>query len=138
VHVSECAWPISSAYCARDRDGARAQARALPKTLHYAAPNPRIDFAKSPFAVLAEARSWPHTERMRRAGGSSFGVGGTKVGMTPFRHKGHSVAPGSSASALLARVDLTGRGRARSRCPKHSRPRPEVKRANIWSKNNLA
>jgi iturin family lipopeptide synthetase A len=51
----------------------------IPPSLHYERPNPKIDFANSPFYVntaLAEWRagSWP-----RRAGISSFGIGGTNA-----------------------------------------------------------
>ena len=31
----------------------------LPPTLHFTAPNPRIDFAATPFYVSAELRPWP-------------------------------------------------------------------------------
>jgi acyl transferase domain-containing protein len=50
----------------------------LPPSLHYEQPNPRIDFAASPFYVNATLRPWV-TEGPRRAGVSSFGIGGTNV-----------------------------------------------------------
>ena len=31
----------------------------LPKSLHFTAPNPKIDFAHSPFIVQSEAAPWP-------------------------------------------------------------------------------
>ena len=50
----------------------------LVPSLHFSAPNPRIDFAASPFAVNTALRDWtgdtPH-----RAGVSSFGIGGTNA-----------------------------------------------------------
>jgi acyl transferase domain-containing protein len=49
----------------------------LPPTAHFSTPNPAIDFASSPFYVLAEARPW--RTPCRRAGVSSFGVGGTNA-----------------------------------------------------------
>ena len=51
----------------------------LPATIHFATPNPRIDFANSPFYVCAAAQAWPLGESPRRAGVSSFGVGGTNA-----------------------------------------------------------
>jgi phthiocerol/phenolphthiocerol synthesis type-I polyketide synthase E len=51
----------------------------IPPTLHFSAPNPRIDFASSPFYVCAKLQEWPASEIPRRAGVSSFGVGGTNA-----------------------------------------------------------
>jgi acyl transferase domain-containing protein len=51
----------------------------IPPTLHYAAPNPRIDFANSPFYVADKLMPWPKEKSPRRAGISSFGVGGTNA-----------------------------------------------------------
>ena len=52
----------------------------IPPTLHFTAPNPRIDFAGSPFFVSAELRAWPAPPHVpRRAGVSSFGIGGTNA-----------------------------------------------------------
>jgi acyl transferase domain-containing protein len=51
----------------------------LPPTLHFHAPTPRFDFQASPFYVNTETRSWPATQRPRRAGVSAFGIGGTNA-----------------------------------------------------------
>jgi acyl transferase domain-containing protein len=51
----------------------------IPPTLHFSAPNPRIDFAASPFYVCSKLQTWAATETPRRAGVSSFGVGGTNA-----------------------------------------------------------
>ena len=51
----------------------------IPPSLHYRAPNPRIDFANSPFYVNAALAEWGRGETPRRAGVSSFGVGGTNA-----------------------------------------------------------
>ncbi len=54
--------------------------RQLPASLHYAQPNPLLDLADSPFFVNTTLRDWPATDGApRRAGISSFGVGGTNV-----------------------------------------------------------
>ncbi|HET6763415.1 MAG TPA: type I polyketide synthase, partial [Longimicrobiaceae bacterium] len=56
------------------------QNRALPATLHYRTPNPRIDFAGSPFYVSGQLQPWnPEGGIPRRAGVSSFGIGGTNA-----------------------------------------------------------
>lgn len=52
----------------------------LPPTLHFTQPNPRIDFANSPFYVNTQLTPWPHKGATpRRAGLSSFGMGGTNA-----------------------------------------------------------
>lgn len=52
----------------------------LPPMLHFAKPNPRIDFAGSPFFVNDRLRKWETPDATpRRAGVSAFGVGGTNV-----------------------------------------------------------
>ena len=51
----------------------------IPATLHYRAPNPRIDFAATPFFVNAELLDWPRRRSPRRAGVSSLGIGGTNA-----------------------------------------------------------
>jgi amino acid adenylation domain-containing protein len=51
----------------------------IPALLHYKAPNPRIDFANSPFAPVGEDRDWKRGEAPRIAGVSAFGVGGTNA-----------------------------------------------------------
>ncbi len=51
----------------------------IPPTLHFDQPNPRIDFADSPFYVASKRTPWPPSETPRRAGVSSFGVGGTNA-----------------------------------------------------------
>jgi amino acid adenylation domain-containing protein/FkbH-like protein len=54
--------------------------RELPRVLHFTEPNPRIDFASSPFFVNDRLRPWePAPGAPRRAGVSSFGVGGTNA-----------------------------------------------------------
>ena len=53
--------------------------RFLPATLHFKTPNPDINFADSPFQVVAAARPWDQVPLPRRAGVSSFGVGGTNA-----------------------------------------------------------
>ena len=52
--------------------------REIVPSLHFRAPNPRIDFERAPFRVAAERREWVSSSP-RRAGVSSFGIGGTNA-----------------------------------------------------------
>lgn len=52
---------------------------AIPPSLHFAATNPRINFAGSPFRVVCSLTPWPRTTQPRRAGVSSFGIGGSNA-----------------------------------------------------------
>ena len=51
----------------------------IPPTIHFRSPNPKIDFARSPFFVTNQLRPWPRSQAPRIAGVSSFGVGGTNA-----------------------------------------------------------
>lgn len=53
--------------------------KTLVPSLHYTTPNPQINFAETPFYVNTELKHWPSNNTPRRAGISSFGVGGTNA-----------------------------------------------------------
>ncbi|MEH2349576.1 MAG: SDR family NAD(P)-dependent oxidoreductase [Nostoc sp.] len=53
--------------------------KQIPPSLHFASPNPEIDFANSPFYVNTKLAEWETNGSPRRAGVSSFGLGGTNV-----------------------------------------------------------
>ncbi|MBE7384656.1 MAG: SDR family oxidoreductase [Leptolyngbya sp. SIO1E4] len=53
--------------------------RKIPPSLHFQEPNPKIDFASSPFYVNTKLKPWETNGTPRRAGVSSFGVGGTNA-----------------------------------------------------------
>ncbi|OUL18005.1 type I polyketide synthase [Nostoc sp. 106C] len=53
--------------------------QALPPSLHFETPNPKIDFANSPFYVNNQLSEWHENVSPRRAGVSSFGIGGTNA-----------------------------------------------------------
>jgi acyl transferase domain-containing protein/glutamate-1-semialdehyde aminotransferase len=53
--------------------------KKIPPSLNFEAPNPKIDFANSPFYVNTKLAEWLEGETPRRAGVSSFGVGGTNA-----------------------------------------------------------
>ena len=51
----------------------------IPPTLHFKTPNPKIDFAGSPFVMADKLIPFPRGEEVRRTAVSSFGFGGTNV-----------------------------------------------------------
>lgn len=51
----------------------------IPPLLHFEPPNPKIDFANSPFYPVTKLLEWKRGETPRRAGVSAFGVGGTNA-----------------------------------------------------------
>jgi acyl transferase domain-containing protein/surfactin synthase thioesterase subunit len=51
----------------------------IPPSLHYAKPNPRIPFERSPFFVNTELRPFEPGAAPRRAGVNSVGMGGTNA-----------------------------------------------------------
>lgn len=53
----------------------------LPPSLNFEQPNPQIDFSSSPFYVNTTSKTWSQGAAPRRAGISSFGIGGTNVHM---------------------------------------------------------
>jgi acyl transferase domain-containing protein/acyl carrier protein len=53
--------------------------RQIPPLVHFERPNPKIDFANSPFRVNAALEEWKSSGSPRRAGISSLGVGGTNA-----------------------------------------------------------
>lgn len=55
------------------------QHRQIPPSINYQTPNPRIDFAASPFYVNTELRDFSRGETLRRAGVNSLGIGGTNA-----------------------------------------------------------
>ncbi|ARV58865.1 polyketide synthase [Nostocales cyanobacterium HT-58-2] len=53
--------------------------KVIPPSLNFEQPNPQIDFANSPFYVNTCLKEWKVNKVPRRAGISSFGIGGTNA-----------------------------------------------------------
>jgi acyl transferase domain-containing protein/surfactin synthase thioesterase subunit len=51
----------------------------IPPSLHFRNPNPKIDFAASPFFVNTQCREWSAGNRPRLAAVNSLGLGGTNA-----------------------------------------------------------
>lgn len=66
--------------------------RQIPPSLGFENPNPAIDFENSPFFVNQKLNSWK-VDGLRRAGISSFGVGGTNVHIVVEEHKAEHLPP---------------------------------------------
>ncbi|MBS2032792.1 MAG: amino acid adenylation domain-containing protein [Deltaproteobacteria bacterium] len=110
-------------------------AEQIPPTLHFRKPNPAIDFAKSPFHVVAALKPWSRGPTPRRAGVSSFGVGGTNAHAileeSPARTSGTSddrpqllVLSARSGSSLEAGA---------TRLAAHLQSHPELELADVAS-----
>jgi amino acid adenylation domain-containing protein len=82
--------------------------KQIPPSLHFESPNPKIDFANSPFHVNTKLADWKNGETPRRAGVSSFGIGGTNAHVVleeaPTAGKASAAAerPGCSADQRSA------------------------------------
>ncbi|MBR0662742.1 amino acid adenylation domain-containing protein [Roseomonas hellenica] len=68
----------------------------IPGTLHFRAPNPRLEIDGSPFFVAGTTVGWPLIPGPRRAGVSALGVGGTNA------HLCLEQAPARDAVAMAA------------------------------------
>ena len=55
------------------------QHEMLPPSGNFASGNPEIGFEETPFRVVSQARPWKRSGRVRRAGVSAFGFGGTNA-----------------------------------------------------------
>lgn len=53
--------------------------QAIPPSLHFEEPNPRLELESSPFRVNTALTEWKANGAPRRAGVSSFGIGGTNA-----------------------------------------------------------
>ncbi|HEX3526003.1 MAG TPA: type I polyketide synthase, partial [Thermoanaerobaculia bacterium] len=80
----------------------------LPPSLHFETPNPRIDFAASPFYVNTECRPWHPEGWPRRAGVSAFAIGGVNAHLVleePPAPEPAAAAPPWSLLVLSARTE---------------------------------
>ncbi|KAK3280247.1 hypothetical protein CYMTET_11903 [Cymbomonas tetramitiformis] len=84
------------------------QGGQLAPTLHFRTPNPKFDFARSPFVVQAARAPWAprggaEKEALRVAGVSSFGIGGSNAHVVACAaaspHRGRAASEGALSSS---------------------------------------
>ncbi|WP_435243002.1 type I polyketide synthase [Streptomyces cucumeris] len=114
----------------------------LPRTLHIEEPSPNVDWSSGAVELLTEARPWPETGRVRRAGVSAFGASGTNahaiIEQAPQERPSTageepSVTPvggGTVAWTLSAKSASALRGQA-ERLLSHLTARPELSPADV-------
>ena len=112
----------------------------LPPNLHFESPNPKIDFANSPFFVNARLTEWKNGNGLRRAGVSSFGIGGTNAHVVLEEAP---VAPVSKAAGsptsksrpsqliLLSAKTATALDRSTTNLAEHLKQHPELNLADV-------
>ncbi|MEZ4868169.1 MAG: alpha/beta fold hydrolase [Caldilineaceae bacterium] len=113
--------------------------RQLPPSLHFASPNPQIDFAGSPFFVNDRLRDWTVEGDGRRcAGVSAFGIGGTNahviVAEAPPVDDDPPQTDAAQQSWQLLRLSAkteTALGTASGNLAQHLRREPELKLADV-------
>jgi amino acid adenylation domain-containing protein len=110
--------------------------RRLPPSLHFVAPNPKIDLASSPFVVNATLRPWLTESGPLRAGVSSFGVGGTNAHVIleePPQRAPSDVAVGPQLLLLSAR-SAAALGNAAKQLGDHLETVPDANLADVaWT-----
>ena len=105
--------------------------KSIPPTLHFNTPNPAIDFANSPFYVIHTLSEWKGPVP-RRAGISSFGIGGTNAHI--ILEEAPTIEPSGPSRpwqllALSAKTD-SALGTATSNLTGHFRLNPELNLAD--------
>jgi acyl transferase domain-containing protein/acyl carrier protein len=75
--------------------------RLLPPSLHFERANPQADFVDGPFFVNTELSEWKTGSSPRRAGISSFGVGGTNAHLVLEEAPSNGVSDPSRSPHLL-------------------------------------
>ena len=108
--------------------------RQIPPSLGYEAPNPAIEFDRSPFRVNDRLTDWVSHRGPRRAGVNSLGVGGTNAHVVleetpaqaaseasdwPFQQLTHSARSKTALDAAAARL------------ARHLRENPDQPRADV-------
>ena len=106
--------------------------KIIPPSLHFATPNPKIDFVNSPFYVNSRLSEWK-SEGVRRAGVSSFGMGGTNahVVLEEARDSGPSGASRPWQLLLMSAKTDTALNQIAANLASHLRNHPELNLADV-------
>ena len=114
--------------------------RKLVPSLHFNEANPAIDFEKSPFYVNTQCKNWYAEEGSRRAGISSFGVGGTNVhaivGEAPVRQAHPAQGPHNQLLTYTAKGSKALQQVA-GRLAEHLKSNPQVRFSDVAYTHNL-
>lgn len=92
---------VAAGACGLIKASLSLQEEKIPPSLNFETPNPNIDFKNSPFIVNTQLSDWPRTSQPRRAGLSSFGVGGTNAHVIIEEAPNQVTAPSTHAYHLL-------------------------------------
>jgi amino acid adenylation domain-containing protein len=82
--------------------------REIPPSINFERPNPQIPFEQTPFFINHELRPWTDVPLPRRAGISSFGVGGTNAHVVLEEAPEQQTSGPSRAAQLLLLSAKTG------------------------------
>ena len=122
--ISGLAGTIKAALCVKTGE--------IPPSLHFEKPNPKIDFANSPFYVPTELTKWS-ADGPRRACISAFGIGGTNTEVVieePPKPFSDPTAK-SMHVAIVSAKTATALDAACSRLARHLREHPEENIADV-------
>jgi acyl transferase domain-containing protein len=105
--------------------------QSIPPMANFAAPNPLLPLATSPFRIPAEARAWAADRGPRRAGINGLGVGGTNVHLLVQEAPPRARSAARGPALPLTPVPLSGKSPAalaelRERYVSHLRARPDL------------
>ena len=107
--------------------------KEIPPSLHFQQPNPAIDFENSPFYVNSKLTEWTTNGAPRRAGISSFGIGGTNAHVI-VEEAPHVVPHGTVRPhhliVLSAKTDSALKTTARN-LSEHLKQHPELNIADV-------
>ena len=106
----------------------------IPPTLHFTSPNPKIDFANSPFYVVSKPTEWKRKDAPRRAGVSAFGVGGTNAHVVLEEAPAVEPSSGFSRGAHVLKISAktpAALDRASSQLAAHLKAHPEVNLGDV-------
>ena len=79
---------------------------AIPPSLHFKDPNPRVPWADLPLEIVQSLRPWPDAGGARVAGVNSFGISGTNAHMVLESAPALAAAPARPAPSPAARPRL--------------------------------
>ena len=107
--------------------------KQIPATLHFENPNPKIDFANSPFYVNSQLSEWKSNGVPRRAGVSSLGFGGTNAHV--IVEEAPELEPSSTSRPyqllLLSAKTNTALDSASQNLANHLKQHPELSLADV-------